>query len=330
MRDKQPSVGVVGGGYWGKNLVRVFNELGVLGAICDSDSVKQHEYAQSYPGVEILADYEKLLGRKNIQGIAIAVPAAEHYKMTKLALQAGKDVLVEKPLALQVNQGQELVNLAREKDLVLMVGHILEYHPAVTSLAQLIKKGELGQIRYIYSNRLNLGKVRREENVLWSFAPHDISVIIRLLGEKPVALSSFGREYLNKGVADVTVTNMVFPDGVGAHIFVSWLNPFKEQKLAVVGSEKMAVFDDLAEDKLVLYRHRVDVNDAATVVEKAGGEKVAVPAAEPLKLECKHFLECMEERKEALTGPKNALEVLQVLAAAQQSMEMTGKMVYLD
>lgn len=329
MIDKQPSLGVVGGGYWGKNLVRVFSELGILKAICDSDAAKRDDYTNHYPGIAVYEHYEAMLQEEKLQGVVIAAPAIEHYRMTRLALEAGRDVLVEKPLALQMEQGEELANLAKRKGLVLMVGHILEYHPAVRELVRLIKKGELGEIRYIYSNRLNLGRFRTEENILWSFAPHDIAVIIRLLDEVPAAVSAVGRAYLNRGIADVTVTNLFFKGEVGAHIFVSWLNPFKEQKLVVVGAEKMALFDDLAADKLLLFHHRVDLSGLHPVAQRAEAQKITIDSDEPLKLEGRHFLECIEKRAEPLTGPRSGLNVLRVLTAAQQSLDQKGQIVSL-
>ena len=309
-------VAVVGGGYWGKNLVRNFAELGSLYQVCDNSASVRESFMNQYPGVTTTDNYSQVLENPDINAVVIATPAALHYEMTKLALKAGKDVLVEKPLALEVKEGKELAALAAEKKKVLMVGHILEYHPAVKKLVELVRTGHLGKIHYIYSNRLNLGKFRTEENILWSFAPHDISVILRILNEVPHSVSANGGEYLSKGIADVTITNLLFNSGVKAHIFVSWLHPFKEQKLVVVGSEKMAVFDDVAEDKLLLYPHKVNWLGRLPVAEKVEAEVIALPDAEPLKEECKHFLQCVAERTEPLTGSNNAINVLSVLSAS--------------
>jgi UDP-2-acetamido-3-amino-2,3-dideoxy-glucuronate N-acetyltransferase len=317
-------IAVVGGGYWGKNLVRNFYELGVLHTVCDTDQQVRAEAAQSCQGVNTTDNYDSILKDPDIKGAVIATPAVQHYQMTKQALMAGKDVLVEKPLALTLDEGQELADLAEKAGRIIMVGHILEYHPAVQKLDSLIKNGELGRIQYIYSNRLNMGKLRTEENVLWSFAPHDIAIIIRLLGEKPVSVSANGGEFLNKDIADVTLTNLEFISGVKAHIFVSWLHPFKEQKLVVVGADKMAVFDDTATDKLVLYSHRVNWVGRKPVAEKAQAEIVYIPSTEPLKEECKHFIDCIETRNKPLTGSREALEVLAVLSAAQSSLDKGG------
>jgi len=322
-------IAVIGGGYWGKNLVRNFYELGVLHTVCDTDQSIREESVRLCQGISTTSRYEDVLQDEGITGVVIATPAVKHYQMTKLALQAGKDVLVEKPLALQIKEGEELAELANEKNRVLMIGHILEYHPAVRKLVQMVGDGELGKISYIYSNRLNLGKFRTEENILWSFAPHDISVILRLLGEAPKAVSAYGGEYLNKEIADVTVTNMSFASGVKAHIFVSWLHPFKEQKLVVVGSDKMAVFDDLSSNKLLLYPHKVNWVGRCPVAEKGEAEVVKVTTEEPLKEECKHFLDCVAGRNEPLTGAENALAVLSVLTASQESLVTGGKKVEL-
>ncbi len=330
MENKAPQVAVIGGGYWGKNLIRNFSELGALALICDNDPLKKEAYSKGYPDAFFSTDYGTVLENDQIKGVVIATPALEHYQMAKAALEKGKDVLVEKPLALTVKQGGELVDLAEDKKRVLMVGHVLEYHPAVEKLKSLVKEGALGKIRYIYSNRLNLGKFRTEENILWSFAPHDISVIINLLGMMPGALDSSGGSYLNSEIADVTMSNMFFKSGVRAHIFVSWLHPFKEQKLVVVGSEKMAVFNDVADDKLLLYSHKVSWVNQCPVANKGEAVKVEVAGTEPLKGECAHFLECIKKRAVPRTGPENALNVLKVLSAMQKSLEASGEKIYLE
>src|SRR5207244_9614701 len=218
--------------------------------------------------------------------VALATPAVSHYEMAKAALEAGKDVLVEKPLAIDVKQGEDLVELAAAKRRILMVGHILRYHPAVLKLQELIQEGTLGQINYVYSNRLNIGKIRTEENILWSFAPHDISVMLSLLNEMPNRVTCQGGAYLNRHIFDVTVSYFDFPSGVQAHIFVSWLHPVKEQRLVVVGSGKMAVFDDTSDHKLVLYPHRVEWKNRVPTAVKAEGGVVALADRAPLRAEC--------------------------------------------
>lgn len=319
-------VAVIGAGYWGKNLVRNFYGLGALGCIVDSSPVIQERMVQDYPGVKTYDSYAEALSDHEIGGIAIATPAETHGTLIREAILSGKDVYVEKPLCLSESEGRELIELAAEKKKILMVGHLLWYHPTLLKLNELIRQGELGRIRYIYSNRLNMGKLRGEENVLWSFAPHDVSVILGLLDEMPEVVHSQGGNYLHQNIADVTVSMLSFASGVRAHIFVSWLHPFKEQKLVVVGDRKMAVFDDTApwERKLTLYAHQVDWRNNVPQAVKSEGEVVAVAQDEPLRAECAHFLECMASRKPARTDGAEGLRVLQVLNACQESLE-TGK-----
>src|SRR5438067_12069238 len=290
------NVAVVGVGYWGKNLVRNFYELGALTLLCDERGSVESSCKNDYENVRFCRDFRAVLADPSIDAVALATPAVTHYEMTKAALEAGKDVLVEKPLAIDVKHGEELVRLADAKSRILMVGHILRYHPAILKLQSLIQDGTLGKINYLYSNRLNIGKIRTEENILWSFAPHDISVMLSLLNEMPTRVSCRGSAYLNRDVSDVTLSHFEFPSGVQGHIFVSWLHPFKEQRLVVVGSEKMAVFDDTAEHKLVLYPHKVEWRNRVPAAVKADGEIVALEDREPLRAECQHFLDCVESR----------------------------------
>src|SRR5437016_7071210 len=250
------SVAVVGVGYWGRNLVRNFHELGALALLCDVERSVEESCRHEYESVRFYREFSAVLSDPSIAAVALATPATTHYEMAKAALEAGKDVLVEKPLAVDVEHGEELVELAAAKRRILMVGHILRYHPAILKLQALIREGVLGQINYLYSNRLNIGKIRTEENILWSFAPHDISVMLSLLNESPSRVSCEGGAYLNRHVFDVTLSHFEFPSGMKAHIFVSWLHPVKEQRHVVVGSEKMAVCDDTAEHKLLLYPHK--------------------------------------------------------------------------
>lgn len=325
MLERGSRVAVVGCGYWGKNLVRNFHQLGALEAMCDVSEARLQELVKKYR-VRATRSFDEVLAMPDIHGIVVGAPAAQHFQLAKLALLAGKDVFVEKPLALRVDEGQELVDLARERDRILMVGHLLQYHPAVLKLKRLIGSGELGKVLYIYSSRLNLGKLRTEENILWSFAPHDISAILFLLEEEPTAVAAHGGSYLHHHIADVTLTTCDFASGVKAQIFVSWLHPFKEQRLVVVGDHKMAVFDDMqTQSKLVVYPHRIDWVDRVPVAHKAEGQVVPVADDEPLGLECRHFLECMRERKKPRTDGENGLRVLRVLRACEQSLEKQGQ-----
>ena len=326
------NIAVIGCGYWGKNLVRNFNELGALHTICDDRLEILQEFALRYPDAKTQSSYQKVLDDKEIAGLAISTPAATHYSLARKALLADKDVFVEKPLALKVEEGQELVELARDRGKLLMVGHLLEYHPAVIKLRELIDSGQLGKIHYIYSNRLNLGKFRTEENILWSFAPHDISVVLLLLnGETPLEVSSHGGNYLHPEIADVTLTTMSFRDGIGAHIFVSWLHPFKEQRLVVVGSKKMAEFDDTeAINKLRLYAHDIEWIDRLPVPRRKEPEVIAISQDEPLKNECSDFINCVENRSKPRVDGDKGLQVLSVLNACQESLEQDGRIIKLD
>lgn len=314
------NIAVVGAGYWGKNLVRNFYELGSLACICDPREEVLSKYRQQYADLKFYREFETVLADVDVSAVALATPAVTHYELAKAALKAGKDVMVEKPLAISVADGEDLVRLARENGRILMVGHILRYHPAVLKLQQLISDGALGKINYVYSNRLNIGKIRTEENILWSFAPHDISVMLALLNETPSNVSCKGGAWLSQGVVDVTLSHFDFPSGVQAHIFVSWLHPVKQQCLIVVGSEKMAVFDDTATDKLVLYPHKIEWKNRIPTALKADGEVVALDTREPLKAECQHFIDCVATRATPVTDGAEGLRVLRVLDACQRSM----------
>lgn len=321
------SVAVIGSGYWGRNLVRVFHELDALSCVCDTREEVLSEIGAQYK-VPTITSFDKVLADPDVEAVAIALPAANHYSVAKQALQQGKDVYVEKPLALRVSEGLELVDLAQKEGRILMVGHILQYHPAVLELRRRIQVGDLGKIQYIYSSRLNLGKLRTEENILWSFAPHDISAILFLLGETPTRVSAHAGTFLSSQIADTTLSTFDFKTGAKAHIFVSWLHPFKEQKLTVVGDRKMAVFDDVEKErKLVLYPHRIDWVDRLPVARKEEAEVVSLAKVEPLKAECEHFLESIVSRKQPRTDGENGLQVLRLLEGCEESVKSGGKPV---
>lgn len=321
------TVAVVGCGYWGKNLVRNFHGLGALALVCDETPAGRERAREMAPGVPVAADFGEALASE-AKGVVLATPAVTHYRLARQALEAGKDVFVEKPLAMTYDEGARLVDLAEQRGKILMVGHVLEYHPAIAVLRGMIASDELGKIRYIYSNRLSLGKVRREENILWSFAPHDIAVILQLVRSLPLQVTATGGNYVQPSVADVTVTNLLFDNGVRAHIFVSWLHPFKEQRLVVVGDKKMASFDDVRK-QLVLYDQRVDVEDGEPIPVKGDGMEIPFPDDEPLRQECASFLEAMETRSPPLTDGRSGVRVLKVLQAAQRSLVTNGEPVSL-
>jgi predicted dehydrogenase len=322
---------VVGAGYWGINLVRVFHRLGVLGQICDFSLPRLKELAADYPDVKIEASYRTVLDDSALDAVVIATPAETHFELAKQALLAGKDVMVEKPMTLRCEETEDLIALAERSRRILMVGHLLEYHPAITRLQALIEQGELGRIEYIYSNRLNLGKVRREENAFWSFAPHDVSVILLLLKQLPIQVTATGGAYLQPNIADVTVSTMLFNRGVRAHLFVSWLHPYKEQRLVVIGERRMAVFDDVRKtEKLQIYDKKIALVDGQFVVDRPIGHAEEFPPDEPLLLECQHFIECVEKRQSPKSDGHDAWRVLRVMEASQRSLSMNGEPVQLD
>jgi UDP-2-acetamido-3-amino-2,3-dideoxy-glucuronate N-acetyltransferase len=325
-----PAVGLIGYGQWGRNLARNLAACGALRVICDAHGLareaatRHHALACTDAPAAVFAD-------PGLDAVVIATPAALHADLARRALEANKDVFVEKPLALTAAEGRALAEEADRRGRVLMVGHLLEYHPAVERLRELVASGELGRLRYIYSNRLNLGRIRTEENALWSFAPHDVHVILRLLDELPTDASCRGGTYLQLAVADVTMSTLTFASGIRAHVFVSWLHPYKEQKLVVVGDRKMAVFDDTAAvDKLQLYPHRVDWVDRVPIAVKSEAEIVAVDDEEPLAREVRHFLECVAMRTRPRTDGASGVDVLRVLEACQRSLERGGALVRLD
>ncbi len=323
-------IAVLGCGHWGQNLVRNFHQLGSLAVVADPAAAGRERAQAIAPGVEMSDDFESVFARHDVEAVVLATPAETHHFLTLRALAAGKDVFVEKPLALTHAQGIEVKEEADRRGRILMVGHLLEYHPAVLKLRELVADGALGRVNYIYSNRLNFGKIRTEENALWSFAPHDIAVILRLVGEEPIQATCTGGSYITPNLADVTISGLQFASGLRAHIFVSWLNPFKEQKLVVVGDRKMAVFNDVAaQEKLVLYDQRVDLNNRQPVLQKGELQAVELPVEEPLRNECEHFLECVRTRRQPLTDATSGLAVLKVLEACQASLQLNGRPVVL-
>ena len=326
--DRQ--IAVLGCGGWGRNIVRTLARLGALRAVVDPSSAARDRGREMAPDVEILEGYESIFEDPQVSGVMIATPAETHYALACQAIEAGKDVFVEKPMTVDLADAEDLIRRATAAGRILMVGHLLEYHPAVLELIRLVRAGEIGDVRYIISNRLNLGKVRTRENALWSFAPHDIAVILRLVGSMPVEVVATGGSYLQPDIADVTVTQLRFDNGVRSHVFVSWLHPFKEQRLIVVGSRRMASFDDVAK-QLVLYDQRVDFDptDGTPIPVRGEGVEVKFPADEPLEQECIHFLERIADRRPPRTDGENGRRVLEILHAAQRSLTDHGRPVTL-
>src|ERR1035441_1600663 len=328
-RDRvSANICVVGCGHWGKNLIRNFWMLGHLRAVCDNNTTALQVLEEQYPGIRVYSTLDEALADSEVDAVALATPAEQHHHMALAAVHAGKDVYVEKPLALDAVDGLEMVDAAHDRGAVLMVGHLLRYHPAILKIQELVAAGALGRLDYIYSNRLSMGKIRQEENALWSFAPHDISVILALVGQMPVQVTATGGAYLQPNIADVTVSNLLFDHGTRCHIFVSWLHPYKEQRLVVVGSKQMLVFEDSrAENKLVLFDKRIEWKNGAMEASKPQGTPVAFNPDEPLRRECAHFVDCVRQRKEPFTPGSEGVRVLEVLQACQRSLQMNGEPV---
>ncbi len=331
------TIGQVGLGRWGPNVLRNFVTLpdSRVKVCCDQDEEALARVKASYPDIQTTQDYEQLLADPDIDAVVVTASARAHYALTKAALEQEKHVFVEKPLALQVGKARELVSLARARNVRLMVGHLLLYHPAVQHLKSYIDQGELGEIRYVYSQRLNLGQVRLDENAMWSLAPHDISVALYLLAQEPVSVSAQGRDFLRTGIHDLVFLTMRFPGGSLAHCHVSWLDPHKVRRFTVVGSAKMAVFDDMASrEKLRIFDQGVDfpkVGYSNLHTLRFGDIYIPrIDMREPLYLECQHFLDCVQTGQTPLTDGENGLAVLRVLAAAQQSLDQGGEPVALE
>lgn len=329
-------IAVFGVGGWGRNLARNFYQLpeADLRYVCDIDQAKLDQVARQLPGTQLTRDCDAVLRDPQVQAVVVATSAPRHHAICKAALEADKDVFVEKPFVLEIAHAEELIRLAAARKRVLMVGHLLEYHPVVTRLREMIGREELGKLHYVYSQRVNLGTVRGDENALWNFAPHDISIIMFLLGMLPTDVSARGQCYLQKGVEDVVFLTMNFGGRAMAHVHVSWLDPHKIRKLTLVGSRRMAVFDDLeATEKLRIYDKGAHVNqEYSTFAEYVGlrfGD-ITMPyikVSEPLQIECQHFIECVRERRQPLSDGQDGLRVVKVLDAAQRSLRLNGEPV---
>jgi len=333
------TVAVVGAGNWGRNLIRVFHSLpeAELAWVADLDEARLAKMAELFPGIRTTTDAAEVLEDESVDAVVVAASAAAHRDLGLAAIRAGKHVYVEKPLALTVAGAEELVRVAGERDRVLMTGHLLLYHPAVLKLRDLIVSGDLGDVYYVYSQRVNLGVIRRDENALWSFAPHDLSVMLFLMGGDPESVSARGAAYIQPGVEDVVFVNLRFPDGRMGQVQLSWLDPHKIRKFTVVGSKKMAVFDDMeAQEKVRVYDKGAEqTGDYASFGDYIGirfGD-IWIPRvnpAEPLRLECLHFLECVREGKAPRSDGDNGLRVVRLLEAASRSLEADGAPVRIE
>jgi predicted dehydrogenase len=325
------SVGVLGLGYWGPNLARNFDRVAEsdLRWICDASEEARERWAPQFPNARVSGDLDELLADPDLDAVVIAAPVPLHAELALRVLGAGKHCFVEKPLAQSVADAERVVEAAKDAGKVLMVGHLLEYHPGVRKLKEVASSGDLGDIRYIYGNRLNLGKVRPDENALWSLGAHDVSVVLNLAEEEPSNLHAFGESYMNRPVEDVVFCYLRFPSGLMAHLHLSWLDPHKERRFTIVGSEKMATFDDMElEQKLVIYDKGLDQDYSSYGEYIARSGDVWSPRIsneEPLRIECRHFAECVREGKQPVSDGESGLRVVRVLEGLQQSLDESSR-----
>lgn len=320
-------VGVVGLGYWGPNLARNFDLLPEveLAWCCDADPERRERLATVHRSTRFTGELDDMLADAALDAIVIATPVTTHAELALRVLDAGKHCFVEKPLALSAADAQQAVDAAARAGRLLMVGHLLEYHPGVRLLKDALDSGELGEARYIYSNRLNLGQLRTDENALWSLGAHDVSVVLALAGEEPVELSARGECYMREGIEDVVFAFMRFPSGVAAHLHLSWLDPHKERRFTVVGSKRMATFDDMElERKVTIYDKGFDekADSYGEYITRTGDiRSPRVPNAEPLRLECEHFIHCIRDGRTPRSDGQSGLRVVKILEGLQRELE---------
>ena len=319
MKTKK-NIAVVGCGHWGKNLVRNFNNLNALIAVCDPDLQLSQHYANDC-GVKNLT-FDEINKDSSIQGVVLAVPAPLHASMAIEAMNSGKHVYVEKPLAMNQAEADDMIGAGVRNNVHLMVGHLLQYHPIFKTLKTMVISKEFGDLQYIYSNRLSFGKVRNEEDVIWSFAPHDISMILSLTGQDPISIRTCSSSFLQSGISDTAIIHLEFNESLRAHVAVSWAHPDKEQKLVVIGSSAMAVFDDTKpwEEKLAFYNHKINIVEGMPELKKSDVEFISVEQQEPLKMECAHFCDVVNDAVKPETDGAEGLKVLNVLTAASSQL----------
>ena len=324
-------VGVVGLGYWGPNVTRNLGAIAgcELAWCCDPDEEARRRWQSSFPGARFSSELDELLADEQLDAAAITTPVPTHAELAERVLASGKDCFVEKPLAQRSVEAERVCALAEDAGRILMVGHLLEYHPGVRMLAELVEAGELGAPYYIYSQRLNLGKLRADENALWSLGAHDVTVILALAGAEPVEVTAHGSSFVREGVEDVVFAHMRFESGLAAHLHLSWLDPHKERRITVVGSQRMATFDDMAlEHKLTVYDKGFDPDADSYgeyITRSAGAHSPAVSNREPLRIECEHFAECLRTRATPRSNGRSGLRVVRVLEALQASLEAGGE-----
>jgi predicted dehydrogenase len=325
--SRPTTVGVAGLGYWGPNLARNFAALpdADLRWCCDDEPQVRERFSAQYPSARVTADLDDLLRDDGLDAVVLATPVPTHAELAARVLEAGKHCFVEKPLALTVSDAERVLDAARAADRILMVGHLLQFHPGVNKLKEIAASGELGDIHYIYGNRLNLGQLRRDENALWSLGAHDVSVVLHLAGEEPSEMWARGESYMREGVEDVVFAFLRFPSGLAAHLHLSWLDPHKERRFTIVGSRRMATFDDMdAERKITVYDKGFDekADTYGEYITRSGDIwSPRVPNDEPLRLECQHFLDCVRTGRTPVSDGQAGLRVVRVLEGLQQSLD---------
>lgn len=340
MSDNVLNIGVVGAGYWGKNIVRNFANAGRcnLKYVCDLDERLLAVQKKEFPSIEVSTDLDVILNDAEIDAVAVSTDVSSHYEIARKSLAAGKHTYVEKPMTTKAEESRILVETAREKRLKLMVGHLLEYHPAIEMIKEMIETGQIGETYYMYTQRVNLGIIRRDENAWWSLAPHDISIICYLFGSEPVSVAAHGRNYLQKDIEDVVFATVKFSDGKMANIQCSWLDPHKIRKMTVVGSKKMITFDDMAAgekirvcDKGVAIKQDVD-NEYGDAISLRFGNIVIPPVSrrEPLAIECQHFVDCVLDDAPIRSDGLDGLRVVRILEAGQRSLRENGRPINLE
>jgi len=337
-------LGIIGCGYWGANLVRNFHQTEgcIIQAVAETSPHRREFVQENYPDIRVISQYQELLSDNRIDAIVVATPASQHHDQATQALQMGKHVFVEKPLALTSKHAEHLVQLAERFGKVLMVGHTVIYNEPIGMVKDLISAGEIGKVYYAYASRVNLGKVRSDVNVMWNLAPHDLSVLLYVLGKKPISVSARGFSYIQDNIEDVVYLNVGFEDNINAQIHLSWLDPNKRRELTIVGSKKMLVYDDISPERIKIYDKGIDKQNKNAyfgeyrdfgeyqLIQRAGDMIVPkVNINEPLKIECEHFIDCIVNRKEPITSGRSALDVIRVLEAAEYSLKNSGHEVIL-
>ena len=319
MTKVKPQIGVIGAGRWGKNHIKTLASLGFLGGIVDTKEEVAKKFAQEYPDAKVFTDYKKAV-LEDFAGFTVATPAETHAEIAEFLLKNKKHVLVEKPIALNAADARRLQNLAIANDVNLMVGHVLLFHPAIKKIKELVENSKIGKLQYLYSNRLNLGTVRKEENILWSFAPHDISIFQHLIGEKPLQVDSCGGIFLQPDIHDTTLTVLKYPNNIIGHIFLSWLQPFKEHRLVVIGSKGMISFDDSSDKKILFYEKGIDWVKGEPIKRDGPTEEIFYDNSQPLTAELDYFARHLNGDKIEIADSQNAVDVLEILEEATKSL----------